>query len=184
LWLYDRKKSIEKNPAINLTKYSKGTKVFFWICLSFICLAISGYLIDAILWYYFGFLMMILGIYGALISGVVLLILGLRDRSKPQLRGSVYPYLPAKPISIQELKNIIGISTKILIQDLANALHTNRANLLKSIAENRNELPNIHIEGEYLIISPESNEWVCPICGFVNYGPRITCKECSSPYSK
>ena len=66
------------------------------------------------------------------------------------MRGPVYPSAPNLPISIIELKKIIGISSKILIQDLANALQTNRANLLKVIADNRIHLPPIQIEGEYL----------------------------------
>ncbi len=87
------------------------------------------------------------------------------------------------PISIEELKKMIGISSKILIQDLANVLQTSRAQLLKFIADHQGELPLMQIEGDYLKKLEES-EWVCQVCGFTNYGPKISCSECKSPFSK
>jgi hypothetical protein len=141
-----------------------------------------GFLLELFFWT--GFLFSIFSFYGAGISGLILLILFLRDRTKPKMRGPVYPSPPIKPISLLELKKIVGISSKILIQDLTNALQTERAQLLKFIADHRNELPIMQIEGEYIVIQPEKNEWVCQVCGFTNYGPKLSCSECKSPISK
>ena len=58
-------------------------------------------------------------------------------------------------IKIKELKKIIEISTRILIQDLANVLGMDRTDLLKFITENRYELPHIQIDGKFLTIQPE-----------------------------
>ncbi len=58
--------------------YSTSTKVFFWIFIGCLALAVVGFVAE--LYFWSGIILLALGSYGAMISGIVLLILFLRDR--------------------------------------------------------------------------------------------------------
>ena len=151
-------------------------------------LALYGFLDFAFYWSFFyfsfSFIFMMIGFYGGMISGVLLLIFWLRDRSRPKQRGPVQQYSPLTPHSLVELQRILKISSKISIMDAANALQTNRAQLLKFISENQHNLPPLQFDGEFILVKIGKKPWVCQVCGFENEGDQAHCAECKSLYSR